>query len=193
MKTARLTSDQLDKIKQADVANLIRKVKSGKTLTASERKMLDQQTDPAEKQESGKGEKIPDVAQSMKQAEAFWGISFSTLKIAKSAGCPAFIQHRVYREPLLKWLEENPDSAGKGEAITDAAELKRQKTEAEVKLLRAKIAREERETIPLVDAKEEWARAASIVQEEAKQLMERDHYRVFVERCKTRIGELLEA
>jgi hypothetical protein len=136
-------------------------------------------------------ESTPDVAQSMKQAEAFWGISGSTLRIAKAAGCPAFIQHRIHREPLLEWLEKNPDASGKGEALTDAAELKRQKTEAEVKLLRAKIAREERETIPLVDAKEEWARAASIVQEEAKQLMERDHYRVFVERCKTRIGEIL--
>jgi hypothetical protein len=144
------------------------------------------------KSKKEKPETTPDVAQSMKQAEAFWGISGSTLRIAKAAGCPAFIQHRIHRDPLIAWLEKNPDAAGKGESLTDAAELKRQKTEAEVKLLRAKIAREERETIPLADAKAEWARAASIVQEEAKQLMERDHYRVFVERCKTRIGNLLE-
>ena len=31
----RLTTDQLDKIKHADVSNLIRKVKSGKTLTSA--------------------------------------------------------------------------------------------------------------------------------------------------------------
>jgi hypothetical protein len=114
------------------------------------------------------------------------------MKIAKAAGCPAFVQHRIHRDELVTWLEENPDAAGQGEKLTDAAELKRQKTEAEVKLLRAKIAREERETIPLADAKTEWARAASIVQEEAKNLMEPDHFRVFTERCKTRIGNLLE-
>lgn len=141
---------------------------------------------------STKPPEIPDVAQSMKQAEAFWGISGSTLRIAKAAGCPAFVQHRIHRDALISWLEKNPDTAVKGESLTDAAELKRQKTEAEVKLLRAKIAREERETIPLAEAKAEWGRAASIVQEEAKALMEKDHYRVFVERCKTRIGNILE-
>lgn len=132
------------------------------------------------------------VAMSMVQAESLWGISKSTLRIAKAAGCPAFVQSKIYRDDLMAWLEKNTDAAGKGEALTDAAELKRQKTEAEVKLLRAKISREERETIPLSDAKAEWGRAASIVQEEAKNLMEKDHYRVFVERCKTRIGNLLE-
>ena len=129
----------------------------------------------------------------MAQAESLWGISKAAMRIAKAAGCPAFVEHRIHRDPLIEWLEKNPDAAGKGEALTDAAELKRQKTEAEVKLLRAKIAREERETIPLSEAKDEWARAASIVQEEAKNLMEKDHYRVFVERCKTRIGEILES
>ena len=139
-----------------------------------------------------KSPQIPDVAQSMKQAEAFWGISTATMKIAKAAGCPAFIQHRIHRDDLIKWLERNPDSVGKGEALTDAAELKRQKTEAEVKLLRAKIAREERETIPLSEAVEAWGAAVAVFQEEAKGLMEKDHYRVWCERCKTRIGNILE-
>ena len=135
---------------------------------------------------------IPEVAQSMKQAESFWGISANTLRVAKAAGCPAFVQHRIQREPLLKWLETNQDAVGKGEALTDANELKRQKVEAEVKLLRAKIAREERETIPLDEAKSEWGRASAIVQEEAKNLLSKDLYRVFVERCKTRIGNMLD-
>ena len=139
-----------------------------------------------------KPEKIPEVAQSIKQANAFWGIDENTMKVAKAAGCPAFIQHRVHRDSLLKWLEENPDAAGKGRGLTDAAELKRQKTEAEVQLLRAKISREKKETIPLIDAKSEWARAMSICQEEAKGLMEKDHYRVWCERIKTRIGNILE-
>jgi len=129
---------------------------------------------------------------SMSQAEALWGISKSTLRVAKAAGCPAFVQSKIYRDDLLKWLEKNPEATGKGEALTDANELKRQKVEAEVKLLRAKIAREERETIPLDEAKAEWGRASSIVQEEAKNLLSKDLYRVFVERCKTRIGNMLD-
>jgi hypothetical protein len=101
------------------------------------------------------------VAMSMAQAESLWGISKSTLRIAKAAGCPAFVQSKIYRDDLVEWLEKNPTAVGKGEALTDAAELKRQKTEAEVRLLRAKISREERETIPLAEAKAEWGRAAS--------------------------------
>ena len=133
---------------------------------------------------------IPNVAQSMKQAESLWGISKSTMVIAKAAGCPAFVEHRIHRDALVTWLEKNPDAAGKGEALTDAAELKRQKTEAEVKLLRAKIAREERETIPLSEAMEAISMVISIDAEEAKGLMERDHYRVWCERTKTRISAI---
>ena len=133
----------------------------------------------------------PDVAQSMAQAESLWGISKAAMRIAKAAGCPAFVEHRIHRDPLIEWLEKNPEAAGKGEALTDASELKRQKTEAEVKLLKAKLAREERETIPLSEAREAWARAAAIDAEEAKNLMERDHFRVWCERTKTRIGELI--
>jgi hypothetical protein len=187
-----LTPEQLGKLKNANLSNLVKKLKAGKTLTAAEIKLIDAaEIETSSRKDKEEKSKIPDVAQSMKQAEAFWGISVSTMRIAKAAGCPAFVQHRIHRDALVEWLEKNPTAVGKGEALTDAAELKRQKTEAEVRLLRAKISREERETIPLAEAKAEWGRAASIVQEEAKQLMEKDHYRVFVERCKSRIGEIL--
>jgi hypothetical protein len=132
------------------------------------------------------------VATSMKQAVSLWGISLQVIKIAKAEGCSAFVGSKIYRDDLITWLEKNPSAAGKGEALADIAELKRQKTEAEVKLLRAKISREERETIPLEEAKMEWGRASAIVQEEAKNLMEKDHYRVFVDRCKSRIGNMLD-
>lgn len=113
------------------------------------------------------------------------------MRVAKAAGCPAFIQHRIHRDPLIKWLEENPDAPEKGKPFTDAAELKRQKTEAEVTLLKAKIARENRETIPLDLARSEWSRAMAIMIEEAKNLMERDHFRVYCERTKSKVGEVL--
>ena len=136
-------------------------------------------------------EKIPTVAQSMVQAESFWGISRNVMKIAKAKGCPAFIEHRVHRDPLLKWIEENPDAVTKGEGTTELAELKRQKTQAEVELLRVKIDMQKRDLIPMAEARAEWSRAMSILQEEFKNLMEPDHYRVACERAKSRCGEVL--
>ncbi len=136
-------------------------------------------------------EEIAHVAQSMKQAAALWGISLSTLKVAKNAGCPAFVQSKIYRDELIKWLEANPDTATKGEAISDAAELKRQKLQAEVDLLRVKIDMQKRDLITMAEARAEWTRALAIDAEEAKLLLEPDAYRVWCERTKSRLGEVL--
>jgi hypothetical protein len=127
----------------------------------------------------------------MKQASALWGISVGTLRAAKSSGCPAFVGSKIYRDDLVEWLEKNPDRAGEGDASDDHAELKRQKTKSEVELLRAKIDREKRHTVPLIEAREETQRCISIGMEEAKGFMEKDHYRVFCERWKSRVGEVM--
>lgn len=127
----------------------------------------------------------------MKQAESFWGISVAAMRVAKAKGCPAFVQHRIHRDPLIEWLEKNPDTAGEGADIKDHAELKRMKTQGEVELLRAKIDKEKRITIPLTEAREETQRCISIGMEEAKGFMEKDHYRVYCERWKSRVGEVM--
>ena len=186
----KLTPEQATKMKDANLGNLVKKLKSGKTLTAAEIKLIDE----AESQTAKKGSatpKIPDTAQSMSQAESIWGIPKNILRVAKASGCPAFVEHRIHRDALLKWLDENPDTATKGETISDASELKRQKLQAEVDLLRVKIDMQKRDLITMAEARAEWSRALSIGQEEAKNLMESDVYRVFCERWKSRCGEVL--
>jgi hypothetical protein len=185
-----ISADIAEKIRNANLSNLIKKVKSGKTLTAAEIKLIDE----AESQTARKGSatpKIPDTAQSMSQAASIWGIPKNILRVAKASGCPAFVEHRIHRDALLKWLDENPDTATKGETISDASELKRQKLQAEVELLRVKIDMQKRDLITMAEARAEWSRALSIGQEEAKNLMESDVYRVFCERWKSRCGEVL--
>lgn len=135
------------------------------------------------------------IAMNMKQAEVVFGVSKAVQKLAKENGCTAFKAQRVHRDPLLQWVKDNPQLVAKAEAAAndtrDHAELKRQKLAAEVTLLDAKVDSIARTTISRDEAKSEWARALAIIQEEAKSLMEPDPYRIFCERIKAKIGEVL--
>ena len=52
--------------------------------------------------------KRPAYFDSEASAAAALGISITKLRQAKAAECSAFRSGRVYRNPLLKWLEKNP-------------------------------------------------------------------------------------
>ena len=134
-------------------------------------------------------EEIPSVCDGMKQASTLWGIPYEAIRIAKAAGCPGFEKSRVHRQPLLDWIAANPEALKQGEDAASGAELKKEKLAAEVALLKAKIRREEKETIPLAEALSETARFVSICQETAKALMDPPSYRAFCIQIKQRCGE----
>ncbi|SRR6266568_220926 len=49
----------------------------------------------------------PAYFDSQAQAAAALKIDIRDIRDAKKAGCPAFCSGRVYKKPLLKWLEKN--------------------------------------------------------------------------------------
>ena len=134
----RLTSDQLDKIKQADVSNLIRKVKSGKTLTAAERKTLEQA--------AGSEDALPpELVTTTRLAELFQvnRKSIAQWRLEKRPGIPAKVGNK---EPLAEWrayFAANP-SAGHydGKPRKDRESLLASKVEVEIELLEIKRDRE---------------------------------------------------
>lgn len=138
---------------------------------------------------------VPEIAENQKAASSAWGIPVSVLKAAKASGCPAFQGSRVHRQPLLAWLRLNASAAATATAAdiarADKQELELVKLRAQARLLVSKADLSEEVVIPKEAAKAEWARAMAVVEEEAKSLMESDHYRIFVDRCKSRIGEVL--
>ena len=133
----------------------------------------------------------PEYVESMKVGSVRWGIPVAVMKIAKAAGCDAFCGSRIKRPELEKWLAENPAASNEGEMAATEAELKRRKLQNEVTLGDVKIAIAKRDLVPLDEARSDGARWIAIVQEEAKNLMEIDHYRVFCERVKSRIGTMI--
>jgi len=74
----------------------------------------------------------------MGAAESLWGISASEQRRAKAAGCAAFRGSRVFREPLILWLKENPPAPGAG----DAENLRAAKLKVQIALLENQLARE---------------------------------------------------
>ena len=133
----------------------------------------------------------PEYVESMKTGSARWGIPVAVMKIAKAAGCDAFAGSRIKRPELEKWIAENPKATEEGEMVATEAELKRRKLQNEVTLGDVKIDIAKRNLITMAEARAEWSRAMSILQEEFKNLMEPDHYRVACERAKSRCGEVL--
>ena len=131
----RLTTDQLDKIKHADVSNLIRKVKSGKTLTASERKMLEQ----AAQVDDGP---VPELVTTSRLAQIFQ-INRKTIAQWRSENRPGVPAKVGNKEPIAEWrawFAANP-SAGHfdGKPRRDRETLLCEKLEVEIEIKKIEL------------------------------------------------------
>ena len=131
----RLTTDQLDKIKHADVSNLIRKVKSGKTLTASERKMLEQaaQVDDGPVPELVTTSRLAQIFQINRKTIAQW-------RLENRPGVPMKVGNK---EPIAEWrawFAANP-SAGHfdGKPRRDRETLLCEKLEVEIEIKKIEL------------------------------------------------------
>lgn len=109
----------------------------------------------------------PAIAQNMTQAETLFGIPKAIQRASKRAGCEAFRAQRIHREPLLAWVEANPQIVAEIEAATakssDLAEIRLAKLRAEIRLLTSKDERLQAECIPTKAAESEWRRACRII------------------------------
>jgi hypothetical protein len=139
-----------------------------------------------------------EIAPNQSAASASWDVPLAVLKAAKSQGCKAFSPGgRINRQEFFSWLKTHEADADQAVALdlekAERAELELQKLRAQIRLLRSRNERETRETIPIAEACAEWGRAVAIAQEECQILMDdRDRYRVFCERWKSRVGSMFQ-
>ena len=130
----RLTTDQLDQIKHADLANLIRKVKAGKTLSPSERKMLES---AAEADSSGELELV-----TLAKICQLFTITRKTIAQWRRNGMPGIPEKESGKENLREWRKffaSNP-SAGHydGKPRKDRESLLCEKLEVEIAIAKLK-------------------------------------------------------
>lgn len=112
-------------IEEANIANILAKLKAGKILSDREEKRLRQYQEKETARAAGKtvGDVEGKVADSMDQAAALSGITLDRIKRAKSAGCPAFRGSRVYIEELVEWMQDNADTLPTGNDELDKLNL----------------------------------------------------------------------
>lgn len=110
MATPEAQSD-LERIREADIANILAKVRAGKTLSSTEDERLQRYYASQNSDDR--------VADSMAAASAMSKLSEKDLERAKTAGCPAFRGSRVYIGELLKWWPENVDTLPTGNDALD--------------------------------------------------------------------------
>lgn len=133
-----MNADQefIDRLLNADFANIARKVKAGKTLTSAERKIVQEQRAKAEAEKAAtKAKKNPTkpgskklgTAKNMTAAANLTALKEATVQAARDAGCPAFKANgNVNCDELLRYVSEHPDLLNEEE---DAGELSKAREE----------------------------------------------------------------
>ena len=141
--------------------------------------------------------KVKQIAQNQGQAEKYFGVSRAVQRAAKQAGCSAFVGDRVHRKPLLEWVRRNKVLAAEAEATAEAkgseAQLKRERLTLQIQHARLNYERDKKELIPLQEHLGTLALISAVTQEEARALMERDHYRVWMQRTQSKLETVLRA
>jgi hypothetical protein len=107
--------DLRDKVRLAELANIAKKLKLGKTLNAREASLIDDESSQR---------KVHISFDAMSSASKILEIPIAEIKRAKLGGCSGFRNGRIYRVDLLEWLEENPAATGAtptiNEVVSDA-------------------------------------------------------------------------
>jgi DNA-binding XRE family transcriptional regulator len=116
----KLDADTLRKIKEADIANIIKKVKAGKPLSQSERKIIDD-AGPVKKEEKPTGKNVPKVdteqepAENKKHPKAKWEPRF--VKMVGTLGKSGLIDRQiaevfgVSEQTIYDWKRTKPEFA----------------------------------------------------------------------------------
>jgi len=105
--------------------------------------------------------KLPAVLDSLAQAEAVWGIDRREMLRAKHAGCAAFRNGKIQRDPLLDWLKSNPRSESELPVDGKNLSLQDQKLAKQIEKLDIEIARSRGDLVERAVVTEEWGKHAT--------------------------------
>lgn len=129
----KLTADQVDKIKSANLANLVKKVRAGKTLTAAESKLLDQEI----------GDSAGKMLVTTSRLAEIFGINRKTIaewRKTKREGVPEKVGAKEDLDSWRSWFAANPDAGfGDMKPRRDRETLLCEKLEVEIAIKKIEL------------------------------------------------------
>ena len=133
----------------------------------------------------------PIIADSIARAAAIMNIDVATIRAAKVAGADGFIGHRIDVAKLAAWLKKHPAIAKASLEATvrkaSASAMAERKLKAATELLEHRLMKERGEVVAKSAVTEEYTRMWHICEEEAKLLMEKSVFPIWVSRVKSKI------
>jgi phage terminase Nu1 subunit (DNA packaging protein) len=151
----KIDSATVDKINQANLANILKKVKAGKVLTAAERKLIEGSTEQSSELVTQK--KIIEIFNITRKSIAQW-------RREGREGVPAK-EHGM--ENLTKWREffaSNPDAGFfDGKPRQDRESLLCEKLTIEIECKKLELKKLEESTIDMVDVQNAFYKLGSVI------------------------------
>ena len=124
-----LSDSELHEIKQAQLKNILQKVKDGKGLTQTEQRLV---------QEFKEGDILGTVP-TLIQAARKLGASVAEVIAARKAGSPGFRSGRINCDKVKAWMDANPAALKDSMTRMERAKLKRAEAEADMKRFKADV------------------------------------------------------
>jgi hypothetical protein len=132
----------------------------------------------------------PIIADSIARAAAIMNIDVATIRAAKVAGADGFRGHRINVEKLAAWMKKHPAIAKASIEATarkaSTSAMAERKLKAATELLEHRLMKERGEVIAKSLVVETWAAIWAAIEDEAKGLMDKAVFPVFVSRVKAR-------
>ena len=106
---------------------------------------------------------LMDVAESMPQASASWGIPLAILKSAKKSGCPAFLSgNRIRLATFIRWYFENLAPTNGEEPPEGMANWREALNRVQTKREEIRLAKDRGEVVDFNEARRQASEAAAL-------------------------------
>jgi predicted DNA-binding transcriptional regulator AlpA len=159
-----ITPEVAGKLRAAQISNIVRKVREGKTLTAAESRMLEVAANPEEERELVTVTRISELFQISRKTIYEWR--------KEGKDIPAPIGKKEDLAAWRSWFAANP-SAGHydGKPRRDRETLLCEKLEIEIDLKRIEREQELKRLVPIIDVQENMTRITSAARSELLKLV----------------------